>query len=116
MNVRLAVVFALVSLGNLDTAELSPLRYLINSLNVKASKDVASAYLIELARDAQVRKTIQALVPTAAKSEKLGLSAVLAVSGDRDSVPVLETLSMDPDSEIAQEGLRDLRTLKARLP
>ncbi len=116
MNVRLAVVFGLVALGNLDTSELSPLRYLINTLNVKASKDVASAYLIELARDAQVRRTLQTLVPTAAKSEKLGLSAVLAASGDRDSVPMLETLSMDPDSEVAQEGIRDLRTLRARLP
>ena len=116
MNVRLAVVFGLVAQGNLDTSELSPLRYLINTLNVKASKEVASAYLMELARDTQVRRTIQALVPTAAKGEKLGLSAVLAMSGDRDSVPVLETLSMDPDSEVAQEGLRDLRTLRARLP
>ena len=116
MNVRLAVVFGLVAQGNLDTSELSPLRYLINTLNVKSSKDVASAYLMELARDAPVRRTIQSLVPTAAKGEKLGLSAVLAMSGDRDSVQVLETLSMDPDSEVAQEGIRDLRTLRARLP
>jgi HEAT repeat protein len=116
MNVRLAVVFGLVSLGNLDTSELSPLRYLINTLNVKASKDVASAYLMELARDPQVRRTIQTLVPTAAKGEKIGLGAVLAMSGDRDSVPVLETLSKDPDPEVAQEGIRDLRTLRARLP
>jgi HEAT repeat protein len=116
MNVRLAVVFGLVSLGNLDTYEQSPLRYLINTLNVKASKDVASAYLIELARDPQVLRTIQALVPAAAKGEKIGLGAVLAQSGDRNSVPVLETLSMDPDSEVAQEGIRDLRTLRARLP
>ena len=116
MNVRLAVVFGLVSLGNLDTSELSPLRYLINTLNVKSSKDVASAYLIELARDDQVRRTIQTVVPTAAKGEKIGLGAVLAMSGDKDSVPVLETLSMDSDSEVAQEGIRDLRTLRARLP
>jgi HEAT repeat protein len=116
MNVRLAVVFGLVSLGNLDTSELSPLRYLINTLNVKASKDVASAYLIELARDTQVRRTIQTLVPTAAKGEKIGIGGVLAMSGDRDSVPVLETLSKDTDPEVAQEGVRDLRTLRARLP
>ena len=116
MNVRLAVVFGLVSLGNLDTSELSPLRYLINTLNVKSSKDVASAYLIELARDDQVRRTIQTVVPTAAKGEKIGLGAVLAMSGDKDSVPVLETLSMDPDPEVAQEGIRSLRALRARLP
>jgi HEAT repeat protein len=58
MNVRLAVVFALASFGNLDTSELAPFRYLISTLNSKAYKQVASAYLIELARDAQVRRTI----------------------------------------------------------
>jgi HEAT repeat protein len=116
MNVRLAVVFALVSFGNLDISEQAPFRYLINTLNSKAFKQVASAYLIELARDAQVRKTIYTVLPTAAKEEKIGLSTILAASGDRDSVPVLETLSMDPDSEVAQEGIRSLRTLRARLP
>ena len=55
-------------------------------------------------------------MPTATKGERMGLGAVLAMSGDRDSVPMLETLSMDPDSEVAQEGIRDLRTLRARLP
>jgi len=29
---------------------------------------------------------------------------------------VLETLSMDSDPEVAQEGIRSLRTLRARLP
>ena len=116
MNVRLAVVFALVSFGNLDTSELAPFRYLISTLNSKAFKPVASVYLIELARDAQVRRTIYTILPTAAKEEKIGLSAILAVSGDKDSVPVLETLSMDTDSEVAREGIRGLRTLRARLP
>ena len=116
MNVRLAVVFALVSFGNLDTAELAPFRYLISTLNLKAYKQVASAYLIELARDAQVRRTIYAVLPAAAKEEKIGLSGILAASGDKDSVPVLETLSKDSDPEVAQEGIRGLRALRARLP
>lgn len=116
MNVRLAVVFALASFGNLDTSELAPFRYLISTLNSKAYKQVASAYLIELARDAQVRSTIYTILPTAAKEEKIGLSGILAASGDKDSVPALETLSMDPDPEVAQEGIRSLRALRARLP
>jgi hypothetical protein len=41
---------------------------------------------------------------------------MLARSGDRDSVPYLETLSLDPDPEVQQEGIRSLRTLRARLP
>ena len=47
----LAVAFALVSLGNLDTAEFTPLRYLMNTLNVRSYQGVALAYLTELARD-----------------------------------------------------------------
>jgi HEAT repeat protein len=116
MNPRLAIVFALVAGGDLNTAELSPFRYLINTLNQKSYKQVASAYLIELARDAQVRNTIYTLVPKATKDEKIGLSAILAAAGDKDSVPVLETLSKDPDAEVAQEGIRGLRTLRSRLP
>jgi HEAT repeat protein len=116
MNVRLAVVFGLVSLGNRDTSDLGPFRYLISTLNSKANKPVASAYLIELAREAEVRRTIYTLLPTAAKEEKIGLSQILAVSGDKDSVPLLETLSMNSDPEVAQEGIRGLRTLRARLP
>lgn len=116
MSVRLAVVFGLVSLGNRDTSELGPFRYLISTLNSKANKQVASAYLIELAGDAQVRQTIYTVLPTAAKEEKIGLAQVLAMSGDKDSVPKLETLSKDSDPEVAQEGIRGLRTLRARLP
>lgn len=116
MDARLAVVFGLVSMGNLDTSELAPFRYLINTLNSKAYKQVASAYLIELARDEQVRRTIYTLLPTLAKEEKIGLSGVLAASGDKDSVPMLETLSMDSDPEVAQAGIRSLRDLRSRLP
>lgn len=116
MNARLAEAFALSSLGNLDTSELAPFRYLISTLNSKANKNIASAYLIELARDPNVRRAIYSVLPTTVREEKIGLSTVLAVSGDKDSVPALETLSMDPDPEVAQEGIRSLRTLRARLP
>ena len=51
MSPRLADAFALVSLGNLDTGEFSPLRYLVNTLNVRSYRGVAIAYLTELARD-----------------------------------------------------------------
>jgi hypothetical protein len=37
-------------------------------------------------------------------------------SGDKDSLPYLEALQMDPDQEVAQESIRSLRTLRARLP
>jgi len=116
MNPRLSAAFALVSLGNLDTGEFSPLRYLVNTLNVRSYRGVAIAFLTELAREQKVREATYPMLPRATKDEKIQLSIVFARSGDRDSIPYLEKLSVDPDREIAQEGLRSLRTLRARLP
>ena len=116
MSPRLSDSFALVGMGNLDTSEFSPLRYLYNTLNIRSYRAVANAYLTELARDAKVRQAIYPMLTGATKDEKIQMSIVLARSGDRDSLPYLETLSMDSDSDVAQEGIRSLRTLRARLP
>ena len=116
LSPRLSDAFALVSLGNLATAEFSPLRYLVNTLNLRAYRGVAVAFLTELARDQAVRQAIYPLLPAATRDEKIQLSTVLARAGDRDSLPYLETLSVDPDSNVAQEGVRSLRILRARLP
>jgi HEAT repeat protein len=116
MSPRLSAAFAMVSLGNLDTGEFGPLRYLVNTLNVRAYRGVAIAFLTEVARDPKVRQTIYPLLTRATKDEKIQLSIMLARSGDRDSVPYLETLSLDPDPEVQQEGIRSLRTLRTRLP
>jgi HEAT repeat protein len=116
MNPRLSVAFALVSEGDLDTSQFSPLRYLINTLNLKSYRGVALAYLTELARDLAVRQAIYPVLPSATKDEKIQLGLILARSGDRDSLPYLETLQTDTDSDVAQESVRSLRTLRARLP
>ena len=115
---RLALAFALVALGKLDMAELDPLRYLVNSLNSSAYHGVAEAYLTELARDPAVRGAIYPSLQeaTATKDEKVALAKVLARSGDRDSIAPLENLSKDTQSEVSQEALRSLRSLRARLP
>ena len=115
---RLALAFAVVSLGKLGMGELDPLRYLVNNLNNAGYRGVARAYLIELARDASVR---QALYPalhetSSTKDEKVNLAQVFAQSGDRDSVPVLEELSKDGSNDVSQEALRSLKNLRARLP
>jgi hypothetical protein len=39
----------------------------------------------------------------------------MARSGDKDSLPALEKVSQDTDAEVAQEGLRALKNLRARL-
>ena len=113
---RLSMGFAVASLGNLDVSEFGGYRYLIKGLNLKTYRGVALALLTELMRQAAARQAAYPLLNTASRDEKTGLAIVLARSGDKDSVPILEALSMDTDPEVAQEGIRDLRSLKARLP
>jgi HEAT repeat protein len=115
-SARLSEAYALAMLGNIDMTELAPLRYLVNTLNLKTYKGVAVALLIEIARDTQARHALQGALPRSTKEEKIGLSTVLGRSGDADSVPLLEALSRDPDPDVAAEGLRNLRALRARLP
>ena len=115
---RLSLAFALVSMGKREMGEFDPLHYLLDNLNSSGYKGVARPYLTELARDPEVRKALYPALqdPTATKDEKLGLAQIFAQSGDRDSIPALETLSKSSDQEVAQAGLRGLKNLRARLP
>jgi len=112
---RLAGAFGLVLDGNLDLGEDAPLRYLIDTLNSAAYRDVASAYLMEAARRAAVRDALYRPLDRGTRDEKIQLSRILASSGDASSIPYLEKASRDQDGEVAQEGLRALRSLRARL-
>ncbi len=113
---KLGYAFALVSLGRRESSDNAPLYYLVSQLDSKGYKDVAQAYLIELARDGEVRKALYPYLQqgSSTKDQKMGLARVLAASGDKDSVPYLDTLSRDSDGEVAQEGLRCLRILHSR--
>ncbi len=113
---QLAEAFAVVMEGDREFAQLSPLRFLVNSLNSVAWKGVAQAYLIEAARDPDVRQPLEQALKQATKDEKIGLVQILAVSGDKDTVPYLDELSRDADADVAQAALNASRTLKARLP
>jgi HEAT repeat protein len=112
---RLAACFALVMEGKLDLAEDGPFRYLINTLNQASYHDVAYAYLVEAARRKPVLLALYGVIPDGTRDEKIYLARVLSVSGDADSVPYLDKLSRDMDNDVAQEGLRALRSLRARL-
>jgi HEAT repeat protein len=112
---RLASAFSLVMEGNLSLADDAPLRYLLNTLNSAAYRDVASAYLIEAARRPAVRNALYKPLEQGTRDEKVQLSRILSASGDETSIPYLEKISHDQDSEVAQEGLRALRSLRARL-
>jgi HEAT repeat protein len=116
MRARLAQAFGAALLGEVTMGEFDPLRYLVNTLNQKAWKGIAEAYLIELLRNEPIRAAIAPVFPTATKQEKLSLSLILGRSGTRDSEPMLDTLSKDPDTEVANEALRAIRSLRAVNP
>ncbi len=70
MSPRLSAAFALVDLGKLDTTPYGPLRYLVNGLNQRSWRGVAIAFVIELARDPQIREAIYTMLPDSTKDEK----------------------------------------------
>jgi len=112
---RLSMAFALVSLGAVEVSEFSPLQLLVNTLNSKARQGEALGLLIELARDSKIRTALYPMLVTGTKDEKIYLARVLAACGDAESVASLEKVSRDLDAEVAQEGLRALKSLRARL-
>jgi HEAT repeat protein len=113
MAPRLALAFALVSLGDAQTTEFAPLTYLVNTLNSRSYRNVAQPYLIEAARDEKVRAALYGYLKAGTKDEKIGLLRVLAASGDRASIAHVEPLTKDPDSDVAQEAIRAFRTLQS---
>ncbi|MGD0360727.1 MAG: HEAT repeat domain-containing protein [Bryobacteraceae bacterium] len=111
---RLSMAFAQVMLGNTAISEFSPLQFLIDTLNSAAYHGVAFPFLVELARDPAVRKSLYTPLLQGTKDEKIYLARVMARSGDASDAPQLEKLSHDADPEVAQEGLRALKNLQAR--
>ena len=71
--------------------------------------------MTEAARDTATRTALYGPLAVATKDEKIGLSQVLSVSGDKESLTYLEKLSRDPDPDVASQGLLALKNLRARL-
>jgi HEAT repeat protein len=111
---RLSMAFAQVMLGKTEVSEFSPLQFLVDTLNSAAYHGVAFPFLVELARDPAVRKSLYTPLLQGTRDEKINLARVMARSGDKSDAPQLEKLSHDADPEVAQEGLRALRNLQAR--
>jgi len=111
---RLSMAFAQAMLGKTELSEFSPLQLLVNTLNSAAYHGEAFPFLVELARDAAVRKSLYTPLLQGTKDEKINLARVMAGSGDKNDAPQLEKLSHDTDPDVAQEGLRALRNLQAR--
>lgn len=115
MRPRLALAFAVVALGNREVSELSPLQYLINTLNHAAWGGVARSFLTELAPDAVVRYSLHNALLQANRAEKMALAQILGARGAKDSVEPLETLAKDTDTEVSAAAIRALRVLRIRL-
>jgi HEAT repeat protein len=112
---KIALAFALVMEGQADVSESGPLQYLINMLNQVAHKSDAERLLTDAARDTDIRSMLYPTMQSGTKDEKIGLAHVMAKSGDRSTEAHLETISRDGDKQVAEEGLRALRNLRARL-
>jgi HEAT repeat protein len=114
-SARVSLAFALVMLGKLEVSEFSPFQYLVNTLNSSSHSGEAQPLLIEAAREPAVLTALHPALRSGTRDEKKGLAWVMAQSGGRDEVPLLEALTHDTDVTVASEALRALRTLKLRL-
>lgn len=114
-SARISLAFALVMEGRNDVSDFSPLRYLINNLNSVSWRGEAFPFLVEAARISAVREALYGPLEQGTRDEKIQLAKVLAASGDQKTVAHLERVSRDLDGQVAEEGLRALRNLKARL-
>jgi HEAT repeat protein len=112
---RLSLAFAVVTMGKTEVSEFSPLQYLVNTLNSNSWRGEAYPLLVELARTPQVRAALYTRLPGGTRDEKIGLLRVLAASGDKESLAPMQKLQTDSDLEVAQEAVRAVRTLQARL-
>lgn len=112
---RISLAFALVMCGQTAAGPSSPLTYLINNLNSVSYRGEAYPFLLEAARLPAVRDELYAPLENGTRDEKIQLAKILAANGDRKTMPYLEKVSRDSDGQVAEEGLRALRNLKARL-
>ncbi len=112
---RISQAFALVMDGQAQLSEFSPLQYLINTLNSATYSAEAFALLVEAARYPEIRTLLYRPMETGTRDEKIYLARVFAASGDASAVPYLQKMSQDTDSQVAAEGLKALRDLRARL-
>lgn len=113
-EVHLAAAFALVSEGKVDTADYSPLPYLVENLGNKARSEAAGAYLTELARRDDVQTGLMQEVQKATRDQKLALCPVLGASQSEKVVPVLESLARDINPDVALAAGKALKMIKAR--
>ncbi len=115
-SVQISLAFALVMDGKTElTADPTPLRFLIDQLNQAANHNAAQALLTEASADPAIRAKLYTPMEQGTKDEKIALAQILSQTGDKEAEPHIEKISRDLDQQVAQEGLRALRNLRARI-
>jgi len=109
-STRLSMAFAAIHLGDLNN-----LTYLIDALNSSIHRGEARPFLIELARKPEVLGKLYEPLTTGTIDQKRELATVIAWSGTRESLPYLERLSQDSNTQVAQAAIQAIRNLQARL-
>jgi HEAT repeat protein len=114
--VRISLAYALVMDGKTELGtEPTPMRFLVDQLNQTSYRNAAQALLTETAHDPVVRAQLYLPLEQGTRDEKISLAQILALTGDRETEPHIEKVSRDLDKQVAEEGLRALRNLRARL-
>lgn len=108
-DTRLAMEFALIDLGKDDY-----LKSMIEELSTKLHGDLAQGYLIELSRKPEFLAKLYPYLVSQDATIRRKLATVLVYTGDSTSIPPLEQLSHDPNTDVASAALRALRATRAR--
>lgn len=109
-SVKLSLAFAGVLLGNLVR-----LNDLVAGLDSTVHRLEARPFLVELARDEDVLKRLYVPLSTGSDAQRRHLAYVMSQSGTADSVPHLEGLTGDSNTNVAAAAIEALRVLRARL-
>lgn len=109
-SARLSMAFGAASLG-----DQSFLAYLYDGLNSSFHRLEARPFLTELARDPDVLQQLYRPLASGTAHQKKHLAYVISISGNEQSMSHLEKLTHDRDLEVAQEAVRALKNLQARL-
>jgi HEAT repeat protein len=115
MKPRLGYAFSLVALGKAELSEFGPLQYLVNTLNSSAYSGLAAPFLVELSRNKTIRESLYPGMEGRTAREKVELADIIAKTGDKSSLPVLERLAADSEPKVAQAGQRAVALLKSRV-
>lgn len=111
----ISLAFALVMNSQTQYNDTSPLRFLVQSLDLGTGRGLASPLLMEAARDPEIRLQLYGPLEQGTKEQKIAIAQILSEDGDRATEAHLEKTSRDSDPQVAAEGLRALRNLRARL-